>query len=165
MTPFFRQRLASEEGTRLLLYDDSNDALIGPGTVVRGHPTIGIGRALDCHGIDEVEAEFLFERDIARCRRAIDESLPGVPLTDGQEFALVSLVFNVGEAGFRSFRRMLGAIQAGNWNLAADELMDSGAARQLPRRYGEMRDAMLGRLTEPAETTPTPAEEQPTPAS
>ena len=56
--------LARHEGIRLLVYDDATDQPITQGTLVHGHPTIGIGRALDVHGITPDEAEYLLSNDV-----------------------------------------------------------------------------------------------------
>jgi GH24 family phage-related lysozyme (muramidase) len=64
------QMLEREEGLRTLVYDDATGKPIGPGSVVQGHPTIGIGRALDVNGITAVEADFLLENDATTWRRS-----------------------------------------------------------------------------------------------
>lgn len=58
--------LRAEEGLRLTVYDDATGKPIKPGTLVKGHPTIGIGRALDVNGITEAEAEYLKANDVAK---------------------------------------------------------------------------------------------------
>ena len=56
--------LTRDEGQLLTVYDDATGAAIKPGTSVKGHPTIGIGRALDVHGISAAEAAYLLGNDI-----------------------------------------------------------------------------------------------------
>ena len=46
--------LGADEGIRMLVYDDATGRPIGPGTLVRGHPTIGIGTDSDLKGYDQM---------------------------------------------------------------------------------------------------------------
>ena len=47
-------RLTDEEALRFVVYDDATGRPIVPGTHVIGHPSIGIGRALDVHFGDKL---------------------------------------------------------------------------------------------------------------
>lgn len=55
--------LMGEEGKRNFVYDDATGHAIGPGTHCVGHPTIGVGRALDVHGISMSEGQLLNAHD------------------------------------------------------------------------------------------------------
>lgn len=56
--------LTGEEGKRRFVYDDATGAPLSPGVLCKGHPTVGIGRALDVHGISVVEGQLLRANDI-----------------------------------------------------------------------------------------------------
>ena len=47
---------------------------------------------------------------------------------------LVNLRFQLGPSRFRAFRKMIAAIENGDWPEAAKELRDSNLARQTPGR-------------------------------
>ena len=79
------------EGLRLEAYQDTS----GIWTIGYGH-TGGV-KPGDC--ISREQAVHFLEADLAQAERAIDR-LVHVPLTDNQFSALVSFVFNEGEAAF-----------------------------------------------------------------
>jgi lysozyme len=81
----------AHEGLRLEAYRDTS----GIWTIGYGH-TKGV-KPGDC--IDAERAGQLLEADLMEAERAV-EALVAVPLTDNQFSALVSFVFNLGEAAF-----------------------------------------------------------------
>ena len=48
---------------------------------------------------------------------------------------MTQVMFNLGIGTFKKFQNMIKAVNAGNWKVAADELLDSRAARQTGSRY------------------------------
>jgi lysozyme len=48
--------------------------------------------------------------------------------------ALVSIMFNIGIGRFKGFKKMIAAIKAGDWDKAADELLDSARTKQVGER-------------------------------
>jgi lysozyme len=100
-----------------------------------GHLTIGVGRNLEATGITQDEAELLLDNDIARVTREIDQALPWTRQLDDVRFGVVqNLTFNMGITGVLEFERMLAAMEAGDWEAAADELLDSEYATQVGDR-------------------------------
>jgi lysozyme len=63
-------------------------------------------------------------------------------LTDARKHVLVDMMFNLGFVGMSKFRRLRNAIIAGNWQWAADEIMDSLYAKQVPNRAERNRHRM-----------------------
>ena len=51
-----------------------------------------------------------------------------------QQAALLDFRFNVGPAGFRRFKKMIQALDEGDYERAADELLDSRYANQVGNR-------------------------------
>jgi len=51
---------------------------------------------------------------------------------------LENVGFNVGVGGLLAFHRTLSCMEAGDWNGAATNLLQSKAAVQLPARYGRL---------------------------
>lgn len=116
--------LIRDEGLRLRPYHDSVGKL-----------TIGVGRNLDDRGISHVEAQYLLRNDIAIVQAELDLQLPWWRyLTEGRQRALANMAFNLGLPTLLQFRRMLGAIQRGNYDEAAREALDSRWARQVGER-------------------------------
>jgi lysozyme len=127
------ESIKRHEGRRLFPYQDTT-----------GHTTIGFGRNLTGRGISAEEAEMMLESDIASARHRIDL----LPLevreqcNQAREDVLVEMVFQLGYMGVLKFKRMLGAIQAGDFERASKEMLRSRWAKQTPGRCAEMAERM-----------------------
>ena len=124
--------LIKHEGLRLKPYKDSVGKL-----------TIGVGRNLEDVGLSGAEVMILLNNDIDRatadCRRAFpwfDSLCPE------RQLVILSLCFNMGLDGLRRFTKMQSAIKAGDYILAADEMLDSLWAKQVGRRAVELAEIM-----------------------
>lgn len=163
--------LEADEGTRLTVYDDGTGQPIGPGSTLVGHPTIGVGRALDVHGISQDEATTLLNNDIANIETAL-ALLPWYPQLDTvRQGVMVNLCYNMGIRGLETFVRMLGdvgqaeiAIKAtmlsmaqADYSAAAGELLNSKWATQVQpsRRDRLIQQLKTGQLALPTFGTAT----------
>jgi|TARA_R100001224_G_C3894017_1_gene106015 lysozyme len=119
-----KKQLVIDEGLELKPYRCSADKL-----------TIGVGRNIQEVGITEAEAMVLLENDIARvageCTRAFDWFLGLTPI---RKEAIINLVFNMGLSKFKQFKKTIAFIEAGDWERAGAELLDSNYARQVGQR-------------------------------
>ena len=107
--------------------------------------TIGYGRNLEDNGISQDEAELMFTNDLNRVADELRVILPDFDdLGYPQKKVLMDMCFNLGITRLRKFKKMIAAIENGDFNKAAIELLDSRYARQLPRRAGD--NAILMRL-------------------
>ena len=133
----FVESLKRHEGIELKPYKDTVGVL-----------TIGIGRNLDDVGITEMEAEMLLRNDItaakAECRLLIDCY---DDLDDIRQEVICNMLFNLGRPRLSQFKRMLAALDARDFEKAADEAKDSrwfvqvkGRGRELcwQLRHGEV---------------------------
>lgn len=119
-----KSMLIRDEGLRLKPYTDST-----------GHLTVGFGRNLSQVGISLAEAEYLLDHDIARASADVQAALPWVGgLDEARRDVLINLSFNMGIHGLLQFRKMLTAIQAGKWDVAAIELLNSDYHAQVGSR-------------------------------
>jgi len=121
------EQLKRHEGLRLYVYDDANGREVTQGYRLQGHPTIGVGRLLtSARGLSTIEIEMLLENDI---EVVVDELNRNVPwwndLNEARQAVMVNLCFNLGWPRLSLFENMLDAAEKGNWDRAADELMDS----------------------------------------
>ena len=121
------EQLKRHEGLRLYVYDDATGREIRKGSRVQGHPTIGVGRLLtSARGLSTIEIEMLLENDI---EVVVDELNRNIPwwndLNEARQAVMVNLCFNLGWPRLSLFENMLDAAEKGNWDRAADELMDS----------------------------------------
>ncbi len=102
-----------------------------------GHLTIGYGHNLEC-GISLAAAEFILREDIARAERQVKDAFVWWPrLTEARLFVLVDMCFNLGLAGLKGFKRMLAALEAGDYETAANEMLASRWAAQVGKRAQE----------------------------
>lgn len=137
----------------LTVYDDATGRAIVPGTYVQGHPTIGIGLALDTRGITSAQAETLFEAAVASTEAAMPDAVPEWTRLDAvRRDALTNMGFEMGAHGVGEFLTMRGHLReaiasvaagdtAGAWDAfhaAAVAALDSAWARELAR-FGSLR--------------------------
>tara|TARA_R110000737_G_C14511305_1_gene473672 strand:- start:618 stop:1016 length:399 start_codon:yes stop_codon:yes gene_type:complete len=119
--------LKAEEGFRAHGYHCSENFL-----------TIGYGRNIDENGglgITEEEAELLLLSDIDRTVNELERAFPFfVNLDRTRAAVLIELAFNMGLPTLKKFSKMLAALWAGKNNRAAEELLNSRYARQVPAR-------------------------------
>ena len=121
--------ITSQEGFRASVYDDATGFPIVPGSRVSGHPTIGIGRALDVRGITRTEAEFLFQNDLAAVRVEAEKYRWFHDLNEPRRAVVLSMIFQLGAAGFRRFSKFRQAMACADFSAASMEMLDSKWAR------------------------------------
>lgn len=127
-----RNTLIRHEGLKLLPYK-----------CTAGKLTLGVGRNIEDRGISKETAMQMLDEDIEICLNELMERLDyfeNLP-TEVQE-TLVNLCFNMGISRLMKFQLMLGAIEAGQYELAAKELLDSRYARQVGKRAEELADTL-----------------------
>ncbi len=118
-----------------------------------GKRTIGYGWNLDAHhlpsditsyfhlygAITESMAERLLNISIDAATRQCEGIFAGFKdFSEARRFALIDFVFNVGAGTAMKFKKMISAIEAGNWESAADEMVDSAWCSQVGDRGPEI---------------------------
>ena len=127
-----REQLLRDEGVRLRPYKDSVGKL-----------TIGIGRNLDDVGISMSEAELMLSHDISRAWAALIVALSwSVRLDEARRGVLLNMAFNLGINGLLGFERMLTACEAGDYDRAAREMLESKWATQVGPRAHRLAQQM-----------------------
>jgi lysozyme len=135
--------LLRDEAKKLFVYDDATGEPLKPGMTLKGHPTIGIGRALDTHGISSAEADYLVTSDIYQVEQEAEKAFPWYPaLTDERKAVILSMLFQLGLAGVQGFHEFLLAVEHQNWARAASEMVNSLWARETPARAKRLADQM-----------------------
>lgn len=100
-----------------------------------GKLSIGVGRNLDATGISKDEAMYLLRTDILKARLGLEKVLPGfLALSPRRRMALIDMVVNLGLNGLLKFKHMLAALVAGDYPLAAKEMLNSKWAAQVGQR-------------------------------
>jgi len=106
-----------------------------------GKLTIGIGRNLEDVGISEDEANMLLRHDIQEATRQLLHAFPWMgDFNDARISAMINFTFNVGIGTVKKFENTLSYMQSGDWDKAADEMMDSRWARQVGNRAVEVTE-------------------------
>lgn len=108
-----------------------------------GKLTIGVGRNLEDVGITRSEAQFMLENDIIRVMKQMDESIPfWRELSQVRQLVLLDMAFNLGVFGLTKFQNTLALLEAGEYEAAADEMLDSRWAEQVGQRALNLSKAM-----------------------
>ena len=127
-----KRDITRREGLRLHVYDDH-----------LGNPTIGVGRLLS-RGITETTAMQMLEEDIDIVLNDLTQKLPWFDeMPEVVQECLVDLGFNLGVPRLMQFQLTLGFLQAHKFQEAAEELLRSRYATQVPNRANEIAE-MIG---------------------
>lgn len=134
------EMLRKAEGERLVVYDDATGKPLTKGMTLQGHPTIGVGRALDTKGITSKEADYLLMNDIYQVEAEAEKAFPWyVGLKDERKVVILSMLFQLGLAGVQGFHEFLLAMEHQNWARAAAEMKDSLWAKQTAGRVDKLQ--------------------------
>lgn len=117
-------QLRIDEGVREKPYLDSVNKI-----------TVGVGRNLSDNGLRHDEIAYLLNNDISQARgdaRALIKSFDR--LSKNRKVAILNFVFNLGRTRAATFKKFIAAIEAKDWESAADELTDSLWAQQVGER-------------------------------
>ena len=101
----------------------------------RGVQTIGYGHRVD-NGISEAAARVILADDMAEAERDAWAVFHDISSLSGvRQEVIVQMAFQLGRDGLRAFRLFRAAVLAQDWERAADEILDSDAARESGRRW------------------------------
>ncbi len=111
-------------------------------TDTTGHRTIGYGHNLE-NGITPEMAEFILKRDLETAERAVKDKFAWYfKLNDARQFVLLDMAFNMGLARLCTFKKMLAAVERGDYATAAKEMLDSRWAFQVKTRAEKLAEMM-----------------------
>ena len=133
MNEIYKDFLRRVEGLKLKSYKD-----------VKGNLTIGYGRNLEAKGINLVEAELMFDRDINDAISDLVDIFPNFfTMSENLRVVLVSMMFNLGKDGFLKFKKFIRAVKANNKQAMIYELLNSKRAKLLPNRVNEEKFLLM----------------------
>ena len=134
----YKQMTKTFEGLRLKPY-----------RCTAGKLTIGYGRNLDDVGISQAEADMMFERDFAlaesEARRLCKAyNINAEDLIEQRFYVLTDMIFNMGYDRLSKFKKMLTALSKGEYDTAANEMLDSAWSTQVGNRAAQLAALMRG---------------------
>ncbi|HBJ74814.1 MAG TPA: lysozyme [Syntrophaceae bacterium] len=107
--------------------------------------TLGWGHALHVGSPVPLEvSRIFFENDFNNAVRDVELLLGEYDIYPDpvRKAVLISMAFHLGRAGLLGFKKMWAALMALDYNEAANQILDSKAARQCPKRYIELSKMM-----------------------
>lgn len=132
--------IAKHEALRLFPYDDATGKMLHRGDTIRGNITIGFGLNLSVNGISPQDAERWRDQTIEELRGRLAGQLPYFHgLLPARQGVLIDIAYNAGVGGLMGFKRMLAALEEGDYPTAANEIVDSELA---PARKAELARMM-----------------------
>jgi lysozyme len=109
----------------------------------QGYETIGVGRNISDSGLglSQDEIDYLLHNDLERCDMELKDSYYWYGgLNKARRDAMVDICFNLGITRLRGFVKALEAMSREQFDIAADEFMDSLWAKQVGRRAEEVTE-------------------------
>jgi lysozyme len=114
-----------------------------PYTDTVGKITIGVGRNLTDVGISQNEAMAMLRSDQKSAENGVLHRWQWSRNLDDRRLAvMVNMAFNMGIEGLAEFQRMLAAVEAGDYDIAAMEMLDSVWATQVGDRATRLAEQM-----------------------
>ena len=132
MSETLEEEIIRHEGLVLKMYD-----------CPAGYKTIGVGHNLEAKPISKRAAMVILEDDLADCMTDLDNAFSWWDqLTGDAREVVVNMCFNMGITRLKRFKRMWAALEGRDYEGAADEMLDSQWALQVPTRANELADKM-----------------------
>ena len=135
-----REQLKIDEGVKYEIYNDH-----------LGYATFGIGHLVvegdEEHGkpigtpVSEERVNSVFDSDVATYVTEAKKVFPNLDtLPEEAQEVIVNMCFNMGAPRLSKFKKFIGGVNAGDWNTAAVEMMDSRWAKHVGVRADRLRD-------------------------
>lgn len=126
-----RALLMQDEGLELKPYLDT-----------KGIMSIGVGRNLEANGISSDEALYLLDNDIKKATAAAATFKWFDKIDPVRKDVIVSMVFNMGLDKFCGFKRMIAAMERGDFPQAATEMLASMWSAEVGKRAARLAGMM-----------------------
>ncbi len=135
-----REQLKIDEGVKYEVYNDH-----------LGYPTFGIGHLVTEQDqeygkpvgtpVSEERVNAVFDNDVAIYMSEAKKVFPNLEqLPEEAQQVIVNMTFNMGAPRLAKFKKFIAGVNAGDWNTAAVEMMDSRWAKQVGNRAERLRD-------------------------
>ena len=133
-----KERIKKHEGFVNKIYLDSlGKATIGYGHLITPNDNFEEGVEYSKELLDEV-----FNRDFLIAKRNADELLQDISIVENAHGIIIEMVFQLGKTGVSKFKKMFTALSVGDYNEAANQMLDSQWRKQTPKRCEELAEQM-----------------------
>lgn len=130
----------TEALTRMLILDE--DSRQFPYSDSVGKLTVGIGRNLTDKGLSSDEILYLFNNDVREVEHELSFYAWFTNLDDVRRLVIADMAFNLGTPKLLRFNNTINALKIGDYQVAADEMLDSKWAKQVGKRAGRLASMM-----------------------
>jgi len=114
-----------------------------PYTDTVGKITIGVGYNLDDNGLPSKIIEELLDMTMTEAIKDAESFIRNFDsLSDNRKAVLANMAFNLGLNRFKGFKRLRAAVETGQFDLAAQEMLNSHWARQVGKRATYLAEKM-----------------------
>ena len=116
-----------------------------PYRCTEGFLTIGCGRNIQTKGISKEEALYLLENDIMEVvvdMRQIFDDFHALP--EDIQYVCCNMCFQLGDLGFKRFKKLIAAIKNRDWQRAAAEMINSRWYKQTTNRAERLVQIVKG---------------------
>lgn len=129
------KQLRRDEGVEKSAYQDS-----------LGYWTIGVGRLIDKRkggGLSDDEMDYLLQNDIKEKTLELKSRVKCFDkLSEPRKGVLINMAFNLGTNGLLNFKKTMALIEAGDYEAASKEMLNSTWAKQVGARATRLSEQL-----------------------
>ena len=133
-----KERIKQHEGFRRTVYSDS----LGFATIGYGHLVLDTDNFVEGVEYSKEELDAVFESDFKIALTSAEELLEGLDVPETVKGIVCEMCFQLGKPRVMKFKRMWEGIEAGDYNAAADEMIDSNWHKQTTARCEDLAEPM-----------------------
>jgi GH24 family phage-related lysozyme (muramidase) len=133
-----KERIKQHEGFRRTVYSDS----LGFATIGYGHLVLDTDNFVAGVEYSKEELDAVFESDFKIALTSAEELLEGLDVPETVKGIVCEMCFQLGKPRVMKFKRMWEGIEAGDYNAAADEMIDSNWHKQTTARCEDLAELM-----------------------
>ena len=134
-----KERIKQHEGFRRTVYSDS----LGFATIGYGHLVLDTDNFVEGVEYSKEELDAVFESDFKIALTSAEELLEGLDVPETVKGIVCEMCFQLGKPRVMKFKRMWEGIEAGDYNAAADEMIDSNWHKQTTARCEDLAELMM----------------------
>jgi len=133
-----KEIIKKHEGFRNQVYVDT----LGYRTIGYGHKVLDTDPFKDGEVYPQEMLEKVFDEDFAKAKEGADRLLDHLDPPEDAVNVVISMVFQLGEAGVSKFKNMFVALENEDYSEAAAQMLDSRWHIQTPARCQELANIM-----------------------